>query len=64
MVNRLEIQLLIDQGKFRAALQVIENLETEEDLNLEDQFSCKLLKSQVLSKTGDTKKGLVMKSNS
>jgi tetratricopeptide (TPR) repeat protein len=58
MVNKLEIQQLIDQNKFKEALVAIDILEDKDDLVLEDHLIIRLLKSQVLSKTGKTQKGL------
>ncbi|MFX0061817.1 MAG: hypothetical protein ACFFC7_06485 [Candidatus Hermodarchaeota archaeon] len=58
MMNKLEIQRLIDRGKFNEAMQVIETLEKKDDLTPEEQLTWQLFKSQILSKTGETTKGL------
>lgn len=57
-MNKQKIQLLIDQGDFNEALQAVEELEAVKDLNLEDKLACVLLKSQILTKSGETIKGL------
>ncbi len=58
MLNKQEILQLIDQKKFNEALMIIDNLETNDDLVLEDHLTLRLLRSQVLMKTGKPKKGL------
>ncbi|MFX0150563.1 MAG: tetratricopeptide repeat protein [Candidatus Hodarchaeota archaeon] len=58
MKNKQIILYLIDQNKFNEALVIIDNLETNSDLVLEDYLSIKLLKSQILVKSGLGQKGL------
>lgn len=58
MVKKLKIQHLINQNEFDEALKLIDKLENTNDIDLEDHFVYKLLKSQVLVKTGKIEKGL------
>ncbi|MFX1513207.1 MAG: tetratricopeptide repeat protein, partial [Promethearchaeota archaeon] len=58
MLNKLEILQLIDQNKFDEAFITINNLETNDNLVLEDHLTLRLLKSQVLVKTGKSMEGL------
>jgi tetratricopeptide (TPR) repeat protein len=58
MEKKHKIMRLINQNKFKEALLTIENLETNSDLVLEDYLTIKLLKSQILVKSGLGQKGL------
>ncbi|MFX0170890.1 MAG: tetratricopeptide repeat protein [Candidatus Hodarchaeota archaeon] len=58
MEYKQKILQLIDQNKLNEALVIIDNLETNDDFILEDHLSIKLLKSQILVKSGLDQKGL------
>ena len=58
MENKLKIQKRINQNKFNEALIIINNLEKTKGIDLEDYLEYRLLKSQVLYKTGKTDRSL------
>ncbi|MFW9917144.1 MAG: hypothetical protein ACFFGZ_16175, partial [Candidatus Thorarchaeota archaeon] len=49
---------LLDQNKFEEALQLVQTLEHQEDLTLEEQLTCLILKSQILIKKGEVPQSL------
>ncbi|MFX0063268.1 MAG: tetratricopeptide repeat protein [Candidatus Hermodarchaeota archaeon] len=54
----IRIKQLINQGKFKEALQIVEILEKKEDLPVNERLTGYLLKSTIMNKQGDYRKGL------
>ncbi|MFX1251038.1 MAG: tetratricopeptide repeat protein [Promethearchaeota archaeon] len=54
----IRIKELINQGKFKEALQIVEILEKREDLPVNERLTGYLLKSTIMNKQGEYRKGL------